>query len=84
MLVGTNNSGKSAVIDAIDVVLSGGKSVEEHYSRFGERFSVEVRSVPPDSAYKQAFRHDVRSSGINLNNDWLYGQNFLGQRITRA
>jgi putative ATP-dependent endonuclease of the OLD family len=85
ILVGRNNSGKSAVIDALEVVLSGGKAAEDHYSRFGEQFSIEVRTMPSETAYKQTFRSDVRSAGLQHHaSDWAYGHSYVGHEVTRA
>jgi putative ATP-dependent endonuclease of OLD family len=84
ILVGRNNSGKSGIIDAIDVVLTGGKSAKDYHSRFGEQFSIEVKSTPSDRAYKQTFRSDVRSGTMSFGNDWDYGHKFVGHEITRA
>lgn len=84
ILVGRNNAGKSAVIDAVEVVLTGGKSAQDHYNKFGAQFSIEIRSTPSDRAYQKSFRRDTRSEGMPTGSDWDYGQNFVGQEITRA
>jgi predicted ATPase len=84
ILVGRNNSGKSAIIDAIDVILTAGKSAKDHHNRIGEQFSIEMKSTPSESAYGRTFRRDVRSAGVNQGSDWDYGHRFVGNEVTRA
>lgn len=84
VLVGRNNSGKSAVIDAVEAVLTSGKSAKDHFNRFGEQFSIEVRSAPSEQAFRKTFRADTRSSGMMRGSDWDYAQSFLGQNVTRS
>lgn len=84
MLVGRNNSGKSAVIDAVEAVLTRGQTAQEHHNRFGEDLSIELKSIPSEMAYRRAFRQDMRSSGVLTGSDWDYGQRFVGQEVTRS
>jgi predicted ATPase len=83
VLVGRNNSGKSAVIDALRVILTGGKSFKAEYHRAGAQARIEISKDLTEADLRTTFIENMRS-GHSAANDWIYGRHFAGQELVRA
>ena len=84
LLVGRNNSGKSAVIDALDIVLSNGKNARSAHSRSGTQYSIEIGSVLTEQSLRPVFHENTSSAEVPAQNHWEFGSRFIGAKLVRS
>jgi putative ATP-dependent endonuclease of the OLD family len=84
VVVGRNNTGKSAIIDALRVVLSGKKAFRDEYHRAGQQASFDIESHLGEPDLRQVFRENHSSGGVPGGNDWMYGRDFVGSLLVRS
>jgi putative ATP-dependent endonuclease of OLD family len=83
VIIGRNNSGKSALIDAIELCISQGETFKPlKHSRNGKPFKVRITQSMDESSLRRIFRDNTSGGGIP-GNHWAYASPFLGRRITR-
>jgi predicted ATPase len=83
VLVGRNNSGKSAVIDALRVVLTSGKAFKAEYNRAGTQARVEISKHLTEVDLRSTFHENTRH-GHSAASDWAYGRYFVGEEFARS
>lgn len=83
IIIGRNNAGKSALIDAVELCLTLGKSfLPLNHSRNGSSFKVRVGQIMDEKSIRTIFNEGM-SSGYVGGNHWVYGKQFIGQKIVR-
>src|SRR5262245_51953695 len=83
VIIGRNNSGKSALIDAVGLVCSDAVVSPENYHR-GAKTELFITYVPSEQFLKQAFKPGSSGGIISSGNHWEFGKQFLGAAITVA
>jgi putative ATP-dependent endonuclease of OLD family len=84
VIIGRNNTGKSALIDAVELCISGGKFFDpQRHARDGKPFSVEVTQPLDEATLRNVFPEHIHGGGIPGQNHWVFGQHLLGIPITR-
>jgi len=85
VVIGKNNSGKSTILDLVDICLSKGKSFDSaKHSNGIEPFSIDVRMPFAEEELKKVFIDTIRSAGVPDRTDWEYGRKFVGQLAVRT
>lgn len=82
IVVGRNNAGKSALIDALEMVLTSGKSHRSDFDRGDADMQFELHSALNASTLRRVFREGVSQGGVPGQNHWSYGQRFLDDKVT--
>lgn len=83
VVIGRNNSGKSALIDAVELAVSkGGTFHPLKHSRAGEPFAVYLTQTIDEPSLRSAFSEGTGGGGIP-GDHWQYGRTYMGARITR-
>jgi putative ATP-dependent endonuclease of OLD family len=81
IIIGRNNSGKSAVIDALDICCSKGASLDEaRHSRSGAESKFTFVTSVDEASIARVFRKDT-SGGSIPGNHFDYGKRFIGQQM---
>jgi hypothetical protein len=84
ILVGRNNSGKSSIIDALEVALGGKKYFKDHFNKNGLRASIDFASLLTERDVKAVFPENISSADIPGSSYWNFGKRFIGKRIERS
>ncbi|MEM6381302.1 MAG: AAA family ATPase [Pseudomonadota bacterium] len=85
IVIGRNNSGKSALIDAIEICVSKGKAYDESkHARGSGDFSLEITQATDEAVLRQLF-HEGTSGGDIRGNHWTTaGAHLLGSEFVRT
>lgn len=83
VLVGRNNAGKSAVIDALRVILAKGKGFKAEHHRGGAQARMEISKLLTPADLRTTFLESQRH-GHGHATDWAYGQQFKGEVFARS
>nr|WP_281351316.1 AAA family ATPase [Sneathiella litorea] len=84
IIIGRNNSGKSALIDIIDLCVSKGKKYDSRVHKKGSReYSIFVKQVLDEQSVGSVFREGYVGGGIPIDH-WKAGKKIVGQLIERA
>jgi putative ATP-dependent endonuclease of OLD family len=83
LLVGRNNSGKSALLDIIEKATKEKVLFENHEKRRGSELDPKLLLRIPleETAIRQVFSENRKSAHIPTANDWLFGKRFIGSEI---
>lgn len=80
VLIGRNNSGKSTLIDVLDLCITRGKSFMAYSQRRGTASYRLICSMSLDKSWlKKAFPEKTHGGGVPASNHWIYGQKFIGE-----
>ncbi|WP_224549136.1 ATP-dependent nuclease [Mesorhizobium sp. CA16] len=78
ILIGRNNSGKSSLIDLVDLFASGGQTYDATKHNVGGRpFTAYQSHVIDEPSLRKVFREDTSGGQLNSNH-WDYGKQFIG------
>src|SRR5262245_45431941 len=80
LIIGRNNSGKSALLDLIDYLASPKDLALLGHQ--GKKPQVILSAVLQELELQQVFRKDARGGGIRAANDWEYGRQWLGKTFS--
>ncbi|MFK0273669.1 ATP-dependent nuclease [Ensifer sp. NPDC090286] len=84
VIIGKNNTGKSALVDLFDLASSRGKSFKERQHRRGaEHFEIVVSTILTETQLRRHFQEST-SGGHLPGNHWQYGKRFLDARILKS
>jgi putative ATP-dependent endonuclease of the OLD family len=84
IIIGRNNSGKSALVDLIDLCLSKGKFFDPgKHSNGNESFEVQITQKLDASSLGIVFPPGTSGGGVPTGEHGQYGKRFVGQPITR-
>lgn len=85
IIIGRNNSGKSGLIDVVDLFISKGKTYEENkHARRGESFEAILGQALDEGSLKRIFPEEKYGGSISTNTHWDYGKQFVGERLERG
>ncbi|MBZ9863270.1 ATP-dependent nuclease [Mesorhizobium sp. CA12] len=80
VIIGRNNSGKSSLVDAMNLCISRGeKYVGADHDVSGKPFSILIEREVTELALRQVF-HESTSGGSLPGNHWHYGKRLLSKR----
>ncbi len=84
ILIGRNNSGKSALIDAIELCIEKGKIFDPPmHARSNASLRVDIKQLLDEESLIKIFRVGAQGGGIHARDHWAFGRQFVGQRLTR-
>lgn len=84
IIIRRNNSGKSALVDLIDLCLSKGKFFEPgKHSNSNEPFEVQITQKLDASSLGYVFAKGTSGGGVPTGDHNQYGMKFIGHPITR-
>lgn len=82
IILGRNNSGKSALVDFIDLCVSQGKNFNAlKHSHNGISFSIYISQTLTEKVVQTVFRPSVSSGDIGGRSDWDFGKKFVGEKL---
>lgn len=83
LIIGRNNSGKSALVDALALALSrGGEYNPKLHKRAQSEFEFRATAVLTALELKRVFQEHTSGSPLpGFGNHWQYGENFVGQKV---
>ncbi|MEM8972265.1 MAG: AAA family ATPase [Pseudomonadota bacterium] len=85
IFIGRNNSGKSSIVDAINLCVTKGKAFNPNvHGRSEGAVQVAISQELDESGLRRVFRENTHGGGLPGPNHWHYGHQFVGQRITRT
>lgn len=85
IIIGRNNSGKSALVDAMYLCTTSGKSyVPGMHARSNRPFKVSISQRLDEESLQRVFRPTASGGGVPGSNHWIYGKQFVGQKLTRT
>lgn len=84
IVIGRNNSGKSALLDAVELAVSNPMKFDgSRHSRRGSEFKLHVEESIPRHVFERVFPSNTSGGHIGMNH-WQYAQSFLDNRIVRT
>ncbi|RNJ44439.1 hypothetical protein B5V01_06015 [Mesorhizobium erdmanii] len=79
ILIGRNNSGKSSLIDLIDLFASGGQKYDQTKHNVGGRpFTAYLAHAIDEASLRRIFLENTSGGGQIDGNHWAYGRQFEG------
>ena len=85
IIIGRNNTGKSALIDAVELCITEGKSFDQRkHARPNSVFNVQVWQKLDEASLRPVFRDHVSSGGVPGRTHWEFGSKFIGQSLHRS
>lgn len=85
IIIGRNNTGKSALIDAVELCISKGQSYDERkHGRSNTQFSVKISQKLDEPSLQRVFKEQFREGGVPGRSHWEYGRQFVGQTLRRS
>lgn len=83
VLIGRNNTGKSALIDALELCISRGEYFNPlKHARNGKPFRLHLTQTMDEASLRKIFLENT-SGGAIPGNHWEFARPFMGRRITR-
>jgi putative ATP-dependent endonuclease of OLD family len=84
IIIGRNNSGKSALLDVLDLCIAQGKIFNQQlHSHQNSTFEVRISQALDERTLQQVFPSNSRGGGVPGRTHWEYGTKFVGSRIVR-
>ncbi|WP_158512735.1 ATP-dependent nuclease [Sphingobium sp. SYK-6] len=84
VIIGRNNAGKSALIDAVELCIRNGKSyVPLKHARNGKPFQLHLTQTMDTQTLRQIFPENT-SGGDIPGNHWKFAAPYTGKRVTRV
>lgn len=85
IIIGRNNSGKSALLDLIDLCISQGEFFDPQlHGRTNSRFEIRINQKLDAETLQRVFRSGFYGGGIPGPDHGQYGQKFIGHSITQV
>lgn len=82
VLIGRNNSGKSALLDVVYAACQGTPQFRQQDWSGGQPATLEFTAAVPEQTARGAFPEAVNGGDIRARNHWIVGQQYVGKRIT--
>lgn len=84
ILIGRNNSGKSAIIDALELCTSKGSIYDfEKHNHQGNQLRISIKQLLDEMSLRKVFNENTSGGGIHYSNHWAYGQRFVDHCVVR-
>jgi hypothetical protein len=84
IIIGRNNTGKSALIDAIELCTTKGDSfIPLKHARNGNNFRMYVRQILDEPTLARVFNKNHAGNGVPGATHWEFGSQFIGRPIER-
>jgi len=85
IFIGRNNSGKSSVIDVLDLCINKGKTFDPSiHGRNTGPLEITINQSLQVGELQRVFDVNVNGGGIPGRNHWEYGQQLVGQSLSRT
>lgn len=81
LIIGKNNSGKSALLDLIEASVNG-VAILDAARRSGKSPLVRVRQLLSEQALRHTFPQTTHGGSIRATNHWEFGQQWVGKTFT--
>ncbi|NBB49770.1 AAA family ATPase [Rhizobium sp. CRIBSB] len=82
LIIGRNNSGKSALLDLLELCTSAGKFFDpSKHARGSKEFEVLAVRPVTEQELRGIFNEGTRGGGVPGRNHWEYGAQFVGVRV---
>lgn len=84
IIIGRNNTGKSALIDAVNLCLTKGSSFSPAaHARGNALLKVEISQAIDEASLRRVFSPDTRGGGVPGRNHWEFAEQQIGQEVVR-
>lgn len=83
LIIGRNNSGKSSLLDLIEIVVTNNYEVEKSTWRDNQRPQIILEAEISENVISQVFRSNT-SGGVIPENHGIYGQKYIGRKLKWA
>ena len=81
LIIGRNNSGKSTLLDLIELVVGGGEAIPFVYYHKGQKPEIIAEAPLTEEEVELVFRKGVSGGGIPGRYHWDFGKQFVGTKI---
>ena len=83
IVIGRNNTGKSALIDAVELCITEGKSFDaSKHGRPNFEMTVQISQKLDEPSLRNAFTESTSGGGVP-GDHWQFGKQFIGQTLRR-